>query len=69
MRTDTNKPAHIVSAIKEIADGVREKLKDGKLYGYPIDGMNIDEVIAAAYLAGQTDVATWGNVNKFAKER
>jgi len=37
------------------AERIREKLRAGRLYGYPIDMTDPDHVLVAAYAMGQTD--------------
>ena len=36
-------------AIKEMADDVRAKIANGRIYGVPIDMNNVDHLIAATY--------------------
>jgi hypothetical protein len=41
--------------IKEQAEKIREKLKDGSIFGVPIDSSNNDALLVAAYYMGQRD--------------
>ena len=41
--------------IKDWADAIKKKIKDGHLYGQPIDLDNISHLILAAYLLGQAE--------------
>jgi hypothetical protein len=47
--------AHHKSYIKEIADGIRKKIRGGRLFGDPIDETDMDSMICAAYMIGKTE--------------